>query len=60
VIAGSILIPGAAGIATAYALPDDLLGARYQRLAFALLITGAMSVSSLPAVARVMTELDLP
>ena len=59
VIAGSIVIPGVAGVATAYALPDDLLGAHRHRLAFALLIAGAMSVSSLPVVARIITELDM-
>ncbi|HMC72334.1 MAG TPA: cation:proton antiporter, partial [Mycobacteriales bacterium] len=59
VIAGSIVIPGVAGVATAYALPDDLLGAHRHRLAFALLIAGAMSVSSLPVVARIITELNM-
>jgi Kef-type K+ transport system membrane component KefB len=59
VIAGSIVLPGAAGVAIAYVLPGDLLGTHHQRLAFALLIAGAMSVSSLPVVARIITELDM-
>ena len=59
VIAGSLLIPGAAGVATAYLLPPDLLGPHHGRLAFALLVAAAMTVSSLPVVARIITELDM-
>jgi len=59
VIVGSIVIPGAAGVATGYLLPHDLLGTHQHRLAFALLIAGAMSVSSLPVVARIINELDM-
>ena len=59
VIAGSLLLPGAAGLATAYLLPRDLLGPHRGHLAFALLVAGAMTVSSLPVVARIITELDM-
>jgi Kef-type K+ transport system membrane component KefB len=59
VIAGSIVLPGAAGYVTAYVLPDNLLGGHHNRVAFALLVAGAMSVSSLPVVARIITELDM-
>jgi Kef-type K+ transport system membrane component KefB len=59
VIAGSLLVPGAAGFATAYLLPHDLLGPHHARVAFALLVAGAMTVSSLPVVARIITELDM-
>jgi Kef-type K+ transport system membrane component KefB len=58
-IAGSIVVPAAAGIATAYELPHELLGPKHRELAFALLIAGAMSVSSLPVVARIVTELGM-
>lgn len=59
VIAGSIVLPGAAGYVTASMLPNTLLGSHHHRVAFALLVAGAMSVSSLPVVARIITELDM-
>ncbi|MBO0715570.1 MAG: cation:proton antiporter, partial [Acidimicrobiales bacterium] len=57
--AASIVVPLVAGVALASLLPDSLLGPQAQRLPFALLLGGAISVTSLPVVARIVDELDL-
>jgi Kef-type K+ transport system membrane component KefB/nucleotide-binding universal stress UspA family protein len=57
--AASIVIPFAAGVTLGYLLPATLLGSNQERLPFALLLGGAISVTSLPVVARIVDELDL-
>lgn len=43
----------------AYVLPASLLGPQTERLPFALLLGGTISVTSLPVVAPIVDELDL-
>jgi hypothetical protein len=57
--AASIVVPLAAGVTLASPLPATLLGSDQERLPFALLLGGAISVTSLPVVARIVNELDL-
>lgn len=59
VSAGTILIPGAACVAAAYLLAHQLAPAGQHRLAVALAVGGALSVSSLPVVARIVIELGM-
>ncbi len=59
VAVASIVVPFGAGIAVGLAAPGVLLGHSHSRVPFALLIAGAVSVSSLPVVARIVDELGL-
>jgi Kef-type K+ transport system membrane component KefB/nucleotide-binding universal stress UspA family protein len=54
---GSIVVPLAVGFAATYALAGPLLPAH--RLTAALLLAGALSVSSLPIIARLVAELGV-
>lgn len=54
----SVAVPFAAGFAAGYLLPDALLGGD-DRLPFALLMGGALGVSSLPVVASIIRELGM-
>ncbi|GEM_PF-51188 len=53
----SLAVPFAAGLGAAVLLPATLLGPHHNRLVFALLIAGAVSVSSLPVIAKIITGL---
>ncbi|HET6793387.1 MAG TPA: cation:proton antiporter [Acidimicrobiales bacterium] len=55
----SAVIPIAAGGALALFLPDVLLGPHRARTGFALLMAGAMGVSSLPVIAKIVTDLGM-
>jgi Kef-type K+ transport system membrane component KefB/nucleotide-binding universal stress UspA family protein len=57
VSAFSLVVPFAAGLGAAVLLPAVLLGPHHNRLLFALLIAGAVSVSSLPVIAKIITGL---
>ncbi len=59
VIVTSIVVPLGLGLAVAWFLPADLVGDGEHRTAFRLLIAGAVSVSSLPVVARIITEMGM-
>lgn len=58
VTAASAAVPLAAGFTAGYLLPAELLGDS-GRLPFALLIGGALGVSSLPVVAAIVRELGM-
>lgn len=59
IITTSIALPLAAGLAVGWLLPATLMGDSPHRVGFALLIAGAISVSSLPVVARIVTEMGI-
>ncbi|MGH9301033.1 MAG: cation:proton antiporter [Acidimicrobiales bacterium] len=55
----SLVIPLAAGAALALALPSALIGPQHSRGLFALLIAGAVAVSSLPVIAKIVSDLGM-
>ncbi len=59
VTAGSLLIPLAGGLALGWVAPDELLGPDATTVGFAAFLAVALSISSLPVVARVLAELGL-
>ncbi len=54
-----MLIPFASAFALGWMLPDRLLVAPDQRVIFALFLATALSVSAIPVIARILTDLDL-
>jgi Kef-type K+ transport system membrane component KefB len=59
VATGSLLVPVAAGIGLGSALPAEFLGARASRDVFALFMGVALSLSALPVIAKILSDLDL-
>ncbi len=59
VATGSLLVPIAAGIALGLALPAVFVGAEVSRHLFALFMGTALSLSALPVIAKILTDLDL-
>jgi Kef-type K+ transport system membrane component KefB len=56
---GSLLVPVAAGIALGFALPEAFVGGAAHRDVFALFMGTALSLSALPVIAKILTDLDL-
>lgn len=57
---GSLLVPLALGFAIGWVVPQTpFVGESGTRFTFAAFIAVAMSISALPVVARILTELDL-
>ena len=56
---GSLVVPAAVGLAMGFAMPESFLGADSHRLVFALLMATALSISALPVIAAVLSQLDL-
>jgi Kef-type K+ transport system membrane component KefB len=59
VVGGSLVLPLAAGAAVAIVLPRSLIGPHGSRTTFVLLVAAAMAVSSLPVIARTLTEMGI-
>ncbi|MGW2543079.1 cation:proton antiporter, partial [Kitasatospora sp. NPDC001574] len=57
IAAGAVLVPFAAGVGLALLLPDSFAGGAASRPSFVLLVAVSLSISSIPVVARVLTEL---
>ncbi|MFC7156209.1 cation:proton antiporter [Halomarina halobia] len=57
-IAG-VAVPFAFGFALAYVLPAEFLVSPDQRLVFSLFVATAMSISSIPVIAKVLMDMDL-
>ncbi|WP_327674107.1 cation:proton antiporter [Kitasatospora sp. NBC_00458] len=55
--AGAVLVPFVAGLGLAVLLPPSFAGAAASRPSFVLLVAVSLSISSIPVVARVLTEL---
>lgn len=59
VAAASLIVPFALGLGLGYALPESFIGPLDQRLPFALFIAAALSISSLPVIAKILSELGM-
>ena len=57
VAVGGLALPFVAGIGVAVVMPHELMGARATRTAFILFIALALSISSLPVIAKILDEL---
>ncbi len=56
---GSLVVPLAFGFGLGWLLPDDFVGAEGDRLVFALFLAVALSISALPVVAKVLSDMGL-
>ena len=56
---GSLLLPFAFGLGAGFVLPAEFLGDASQRTVFALFLATALSISSLPVIAKILSELRL-
>ena len=56
---GSLVIPLALGFGLGWIMPESLWGANADRLGFAAFIGVALSISALPVIAKIMTEMGL-
>ncbi len=54
-----MVVPFASAFALGWMLPDRLLMAPDHRLIFALFLATALSISAIPVIARILTDLDL-
>lgn len=59
VTAGSLLVPFAFGLGGGFLVPESLLGDDAERSVFALFLAAALTISSLPVIAKVLSELQL-
>jgi K+:H+ antiporter len=59
VAAGSVIVPFALGLGTGFMLPGEFLGQGKGTVVFALFIAAAMSISSLPVIAKILSELGM-
>lgn len=59
VTAGSLLVPFAFGLGGGFLAPESLLGDDAERSVFALFLAAALTISSLPVIAKVLSELQL-
>lgn len=56
---GSLTLPFAFGLAGGFVAPDALLGTGVDRPVFALFLATALTISSLPVIAKILAELNL-
>ena len=56
---GSLVVPFLGGLAVGWYLPDRFTGHATSHLVFALFIATALSISSLPVIAKILGELNL-
>ncbi|MFP5487066.1 MAG: cation:proton antiporter, partial [Acidimicrobiia bacterium] len=59
VTVGSLALPFALGLGSGFLAPDALLGNDSERLTFALFLAAALTISSLPVIAKILTDLEL-
>ena len=59
VSAGSLIVPAAAGLAVGWYIPTAFVGGDTERWIFALFIAAALSISSLPVIAKILSEMGL-
>jgi Kef-type K+ transport system membrane component KefB/nucleotide-binding universal stress UspA family protein len=59
VAAGSLLVPFAGGLAVGLVLPEVFVFPEAERPVFALFMATALSISSLPVIAKILTDLGL-
>ncbi len=56
---GSLAVPAVFGLAVGFAMPEIFVGEKSPRLVFVLLMATALSISALPVIAAILTQLDL-
>ncbi|MGY6499386.1 MAG: cation:proton antiporter domain-containing protein [Acidimicrobiales bacterium] len=56
---GSLIVPFAMGLGTGWIIPDEFVGEGTDRVVFALFLATALSISSLPVIAKILGELGL-
>ncbi len=59
VATASLVVPFVLGLALGFVLPEVFIGPQGDRLPFALFIAAALSISSLPVIAKILTELGM-
>ncbi|MEZ5245587.1 MAG: cation:proton antiporter [Acidimicrobiales bacterium] len=59
VSAGSLIVPAAAGFAVGWFIPNAFVGSETERYIFALFVAAALSISSLPVIAKILGEMGL-
>ncbi|MDH3300251.1 MAG: cation:proton antiporter [Acidimicrobiia bacterium] len=59
VTTGSLIVPLAGGLLLGFAMPNELVGPTTSTGLFAVFLAVALSISSLPVVARVLSELGM-
>ncbi len=59
VSAGSLIVPAIAGFAVGWYIPGAFVGDSTQRYIFALFVAAALSISSLPVIAKILSEMGL-
>jgi len=59
VATGSLVVPMAAGFGVGVLLPSEFAGENGQGIVFALFVAAALSISSLPVIAKILTELGM-
>jgi Kef-type K+ transport system membrane component KefB/nucleotide-binding universal stress UspA family protein len=56
---GSLTLPFVFGLGSGFLAPSELIGNDTQRVTFALFLATALTISSLPVIAKILTELGL-
>lgn len=56
---GTLAVPAVFGVAVGFAMPEIFVGEKSPRLVFVLLMATALSISALPVIAAVLSQLDL-
>lgn len=56
---GSLLVPAAFGLAVGWFIPVAFVGDSTERYIFALFVAAALSISSLPVIAKILSEMGL-
>ncbi len=56
---GSLIVPFGFGLGAGFLAPDSLVGAGTDRTVFALFLAAALTISSLPVIAKILSELQL-
>ena len=59
VSAGSLIVPAAAGFAVGWFIPVSFVGDETERYIFAMFVAAALSISSLPVIAKILGEMGL-
>lgn len=59
VSAGSLVLPFMCGLAVGWLLPTRFMAVDHSRAVFALFVATALSISSLPVIAKILTDLQL-
>ncbi len=56
---GSLIVPAAFGLAVGWFIPIAFVGDSTERYIFALFVAAALSISSLPVIAKILSEMGL-